>query len=998
MNDLFVNRHVGVNETEIKTMVKTIGVSNLEQLIDETIPANIRLKTELELPEAMTEREYAEHIAEVASKNEIFTSYIGQGWYDTVAPAVILRNVFENPCWYTSYTPYQAEISQGRLEALLNFQTVITDLTGLPLANCSLLDEATAAAEAANMFFQTRTREQVQANANVLFVDEKVFASTLGVLNTRTAPQGIKLVVGDYKTFFQGIADQVRNDGSSNDGSSGVFGAIVQYPNADGSIEDYRDFVTKANAQGIKVAVAADLLSLCLLTPPGEWGADVVFGSAQRFGIPMYYGGPSAGYFATKEDYKRTIPGRIIGVSKDAYGKNALRLALQTREQHIKREKATSNICTAQALLATMSGFYAVYHGPEGLKSIAERVHSYAGFLVQELTKLGYVQENKNFFDTLKIQLAPNASRKTLIETALECKVNFRYFETGEIGISIDETTDETDLGVLLYIFSESVGATLAVAHDVVAHDVVAHNAIAQQGQGQALPLPDIFVRKSSYLTHPVFNSYHTETEMMRYIKKLEVRDISLTHSMISLGSCTMKLNAASEMLPLNDPHFANIHPYAPEDQVEGYKEVIENLAEYLGIITGLPGVSFQPNSGAAGEYSGLMTIREYQKSIGQGHRNIVLIPASAHGTNPASAIQAGFQTVTIKFDENGNTDIADLKAKAEANKDNLAAFMITYPSTHGIFETGIVEMCDIIHKNGGQVYMDGANMNAQVGLTNPGNIGADVCHLNLHKTFAIPHGGGGPGVGPICCAPHLKPFLPSSAPQAAPLRGMGGRVAAAPFGSAGILPITYGYIRMMGGAGLALATKIAILNANYLSSQLEKHYGIVYTGNQHRVGHELILDCRHLKSYSGIDENDVAKRLIDYGFHAPTLSFPVHGTLMIEPTESESLAELDRFITAMTGIRAEIEEVATGKADKENNLLHNAPHPQYEVCGEEWNHPYSREKAAFPAEWIKENKFWVNVARVDNAFGDRNLVTCCQPAEPTPAPATSGYHDGNVC
>ncbi|GHT22092.1 glycine dehydrogenase (decarboxylating) [Bacteroidia bacterium] len=950
MNDIFVNRHVGVNESEIKAMVQKIGVSSLEQLIDETIPANIRLKKPLELPEAMTEREYAEHIAEVASKNEIFTSYIGQGWYDTVAPAVILRNVFENPCWYTSYTPYQAEISQGRLEALLNFQTMIADLTGLPLANCSLLDEATAAAEAANMLFQSRSREQVQANANVLFVDEKVFASTLGVLNTRTQPQGIRLVSGDYKQFLKLNL-------------TGVFAAIVQYPNADGSIEDYRQFVQDAQKSGIKVAVAADLLSLCLLTPPGEWGADVVFGSAQRFGIPMYYGGPSAGYFATKEDYKRSIPGRIIGVSKDAYGKNALRLALQTREQHIKREKATSNICTAQALLATMSGFYAVYHGPDGLKSIAERVHHYAELLSEELTNLGYEQENKLFFDTLKIKLAPGANLKKLQEAAIECKVNFHYFESGEIGVSIDETTEESDLGVLIYVFSE------ALPHK----DMMPNVNIFLNLTRPLKPLPDTFARKTSYLTHEVFHKYRTETEMMRYIKKLEVRDISLTHSMISLGSCTMKLNAAAEMLPLNDPHFANIHPYAPADQVEGYKELIENLTEYLGTITGLPGVSFQPNSGAAGEYSGLMTIREYLKSKGQGHRNIVLIPASAHGTNPASAIQAGFQTVTIKCDENGNTDINDLKAQAEANKDHLAAFMITYPSTHGIFETSIVEMCEIIHKNGGQVYMDGANMNAQVGLTNPGSIGADVCHLNLHKTFAIPHGGGGPGVGPICCALHLKPFLPAHPKDGSNLN----TVAAAPFGSAGILPITYGYIRMMGAAGLAMATKIAILNANYLVSQLENAYGVVYKGVKSRVGHELILDCRNLKAYSGIDETDVAKRLIDYGFHAPTLSFPVHGTLMIEPTESESLAELDRFIAAMTGIRAEIEDVAKGKADKENNVLHNAPHPQYEVCGDEWNHPYSREKAAFPADWIKENKFWVNVARVDNAFGDRNLVCC---------------------
>ncbi|MDR0412255.1 MAG: aminomethyl-transferring glycine dehydrogenase [Dysgonamonadaceae bacterium] len=942
-NSEFVSRHIGVNEKEMQAMVAQIGAGSLDRLIEETIPGNIRLKKELDLPEAMTEREYSEHIAEIASKNEVFTSYIGAGWYDTCTPAVILRNVFENPCWYTSYTPYQAEISQGRLEALLNFQTMVSDLTRLPLANCSLLDEATAAAEAAGMFFQTRSREQIKNNANVLFVDNKVFDSTLAVLNTRTQPQGIVLRKGDYRTCsFTGKE----------------FGAIIQYPNSDGSIEDYRAFVEKANAAGVKVAVAADLLSLCLLTPPGEWGADVVFGTSQRFGIPLFFGGPSAAYFAAKEEYKRNIPGRIIGISKDAYGKKALRMALQTREQHIKREKATSNICTAQALLATMSSFYAVYHGPEGLKAIAARIHSIAGFLSGALTAMGYVQENRNYFDTLKVYPAPNASMRTLIDTALECKVNLRYFEDGGIGISIDETTLPEDAGILLYIFSEAVNAS---------------NADPDMNIPAKTYFDAAFRRTSPYLAQEVFHAYHTETELMRYIKRLEVRDLSLTHSMISLGSCTMKLNAASELLPLNDPRFGNIHPYAPEDQTEGYKELIENLKSYLGTITGLPGVSFQPNSGAAGEYAGLMTIREYQKANGQGHRNIVLIPASAHGTNPASAVQAGFRTVTIRFDENGNTDIADLQAKAEEHKDNLAAFMITYPSTHGIFETNIVEMCRIIHENGGQVYMDGANMNAQVGLTNPGFIGADVCHLNLHKTFAIPHGGGGPGEGPICVREHLVPFLPAH-----PEKDDSGlnTVASSPYGSAGILPITYGYIRMMGGAGLTLATKVAILNANYLASRLDSIYGIVYRGDKGRVGHELILECRNIKAYAGVDETDIAKRLIDFGFHAPTLSFPVHGTLMIEPTESESPAELDRFVEAMTTIRAEIDEIAQGTADKDDNVLIRAPHPQYEVCGDEWNHAYSRAKAAFPAEWIKENKFWVNVARVDNAFGDRNLVT----------------------
>jgi len=940
LHDQFISRHIGIKESEVQTMLSTLGASDLEQLINETIPQNIRLKKSPDLPEAMTEREYSEHIAELASMNEVFTSYIGMGWYDTVAPAVILRNIFENPVWYTSYTPYQAEISQGRLEALLNFQTMISDLTGLPLSNCSLLDEATAAAESATLLFACRNREQIKNNANILFVDEKIFESTLAVLKTRTAPQGIELQTGNYKTFPL---------------NEKIFGAILQYPNADGSIEDYTGFTAQANEMGIKVAVAADLLSLCILTPPGEWGADVVFGSSQRFGIPMFYGGPSAGYLATKDDYKRSIPGRIIGISKDVYGKKAYRMALQTREQHIKREKATSNICTAQALLATMASFYAVYHGPDGLKKIAERVHAYAGFLSDELIQLGYNQENTDFFDTLKIRLPQTASLAFLQETALDCKINFRYFEDGAIGISLDETTLQDDIGILLYIFGTAIQKDYTLDKEII----------------PKIYFNERFLRKSSYLQHPVFNDYHSETELMRYMKQLEVRDISLAHSMISLGSCTMKLNAAAELFPLNLPGFANIHPYAPEDQTEGYKELIDNLASYLSSITGLPGVSFQPNSGAAGEYAGLMVIRAYQQSLGQDERDIVLIPASAHGTNPASAIQAGFQTITIQTDEQGNTNIDDLKCKAEENKDRLAALMITYPSTHGIFETNCIEMCRIIHDNGGQVYMDGANMNAQVGLTNPGIIGADVCHLNLHKTFAIPHGGGGPGEGPICVAEHLIPFLPSH-----PVKDGSdiNTVAAAPWGSAGILPITYGYIRMMGVSGLTLATKIAILNANYLAARLEKEYGIVYKGVYGRVGHELILECRNIKNYSGITETDIAKRLIDFGYHAPTLSFPVHGTLMIEPTESESLRELDRFIETMLTIRNEIDEIATGSADKTDNVLINAPHPQYEVCADEWKHSYSRSKAAFPLDWIYENKFWVNVARIDNAYGDRNL------------------------
>ena len=941
----FVNRHVGISAEDIPSMLAAIGVQSVDELIDQTIPANIRLKTPLNLPEPMTEREFAEHIAELASKNEVFTSYIGMGWYDTICPAPIQRNVFENPVWYTSYTPYQAEVSQGRLEALLNFQTVIAELTGLPLANCSLLDEATAAAEAVTMFYGSRSRAQVKAGANTLFVDENIFPSTLAVIHTRMIPQGIQIVTGDYRTFAF---------------TPEVFAAIVQFPNADGSIEDYRDFIAKAHANDTRVAVAADLMSLVLLTPPGEWGADVVFGSSQRFGIPMFYGGPSAAFFATKEEYKRAIPGRIIGISKDAYGHPAYRLALQTREQHIKREKATSNICTAQALLATMAGFYAVYHGPEGLKDIAGRIHASAGFLAEELETLGYKQLNKDFFDTLKIELPEQVSVDVLREIALECRVNLRYFETGHVGISIDETTQPTDIGVLLYIFAGAAGKEYML--------------------DKAIPEKQYFdpkyTRVSSFLQEEVFKKYHTETELMRYITRLGRKDVSLAQSMISLGSCTMKLNPASSMLPLSRPEFMNIHPYAPEEQVEGYTELIENLSAYLCEITGFKGCTLQPNSGAAGEYTGLRVIRAYLESIGQGHRNIVLLPASAHGTNPASAVQCGFTTVTVKCDERGNIDLEDFRAKAEANKENLAASMITYPSTHGIFEADIKEMCDIVHACGGQLYMDGANMNAQVGLTNPGTIGADVCHLNLHKTFASPHGGGGPGVGPICVAEHLVPFLPQH-----PVRWGSdlNTVAAAPYGSAGILPITYAYIRMLGTEGLETVTKTAILNANYLAAKLKDTYGIVYTGTTGRVGHELILECRKVKEHSGIDENDIAKRLMDFGYHAPTLSFPVHGTLMVEPTESESKAELDRFVEVLECIWQEIKEVEEGKADPTDNVLKNAPHPEYEVTADSWQHAYSRSKAAFPLDWLHDSKFWVNVARVDNAYGDRNLVATRQ-------------------
>ncbi|MEI7677274.1 MAG: aminomethyl-transferring glycine dehydrogenase [Bacteroidales bacterium] len=944
---LFADRHIGIEADDLKTMFETVGVKSLDELIEQTIPSDIRLQNNLNLPPAMSEKEYALHIAELGAKNKIYTSYIGQGWYGTVAPAPIVRNVFENPAWYTSYTPYQAEISQGRLEALLNFQTMVMDLTAMSLSNCSLLDDATAGAEAAAMMYGLRSREQQKANANVLFVDENVFAHIIAVVATRVKLQGIELVIGDYKTF---------------EFSDKVFGVIVQYPNKQGSIEDYTSFVAKAQAVNAKVSVAADLLSLALLTPPGEWGADIVFGSTQRMGIPMYFGGPSAAYFATKEEYKRSVPGRIIGVSKDVNGKTALRMALQTREQHIKREKATSNICTAQALLATMASFYAVYHGSEGIKNIASNIHSVTGVIAQELTKLGFVVENKSFFDTLTITLPTSVDVENLRTIALSNRVNLFYINSKQISISTDETTDLKEANELISIFSTAAGKDFTPLTEIA----------------DKIYLDEKLIRKSDILTQEVFNKYHTETELMRYIKKLERRDISLAHSMISLGSCTMKLNAASEMLPLSRPEFQNIHPLAPADQTEGYNELIKNLTNYLSEITGLKGVSLQPNSGASGEYAGLRIIHEYQQSIGQGHRNIVLIPASAHGTNPASAAQAGYDVVVVKCSENGDVDLNDLFDKAKQYKDNLAAFMITYPSTHGIFETEIVKMSELIHSHGGQVYMDGANMNAQVGFTNPGTIGADVCHLNLHKTFAIPHGGGGPGVGPVCVAEHLVPFLPITNQEAADSYKSGITISAAPYGSAGVLPISYGYIRMLGAEGLKKSTAVAILNANYLANLLDSTYGVLFRGDKGRVGHELILECRKIKAETGITETDIAKRLIDYGFHAPTLSFPVPGTLMIEPTESESIDELNRFAETMLTIYAEIEEVGNGTFTNDDNVLVNAPHPEYITTADEWNHAYSRQKAAYPLEWIRENKFWVNVARVDNAYGDRNLVCSC--------------------
>ncbi|HOV36789.1 MAG TPA: aminomethyl-transferring glycine dehydrogenase [Dysgonamonadaceae bacterium] len=940
----FKTRHLGVGDDDMKVMLDAIGVSSLDELIDQTIPEDIRLENPLVLPAALSEQEYAEEIAHLASRNKIFASYIGMGWYDTITPAVIYRNVFENPVWYTSYTPYQAEISQGRLEALLNFQTVVSDLTGLPLANSSLLDEATAAAEAATMMHSLRSKEKQKAGAQSLFVDEHIFPQTLAVLKTRMSRVGIDIVVGDYKNVNLDV---------------NYFGAIVQYPDSDGKVEDYRSFVEKAHAADCKVAVATDLLALVLLTPPGEWDADIAFGSSQRFGIPMFYGGPSAAFFATREEYKRNMPGRIIGISKDAYGKQALRMALQTREQHIKREKATSNICTAQALLATMSSFYAVYHGPEGLKTIARRVHSIASHLSDELRELGYKQLNEQFFDTLKIALPSDISIQDIKNNAELRSINLRYFETGEIGISIDETTNDYRAHELLAVFAMAAGSSRVFMFDDLP---------------EKISLRNNFLRTSPFLTHPVFNSYHTETELMRYIKRLERKDISLAHSMISLGSCTMKLNAASELLPLGYAGFQKIHPYAPTDQAEGYLEMIDELKSMLAEITGFAGVSLQPNSGAAGEYAGLITIASYLESIGQGHRNIVLIPASAHGTNPASAVQAGYTPVTVATDEKGNVDLEDFRNKIEEYRDNLAAFMITYPSTHGIFEVKIKEMCRLIHEAGGLVYMDGANMNAQVGITNPGTIGVDVCHLNLHKTFAIPHGGGGPGVGPICVSERLVPFLPGHPVM---FDKTTNAVSAAPYGSAGVLEITYAYIKMMGADGLTEATKIAILNANYLAEKLKDAYGIVYRGAHGRVGHELILECRGLKEISGITETDIAKRLIDYGYHAPTLSFPVHGTLMIEPTESESLAELNRFVDAMLRIHDEIIEVSRGEYTFEDNVLVNAPHPEYEAVADEWKHTYPRSKAIYPLPFVAQNKFWVNVARVDNAYGDRNLVSC---------------------
>jgi glycine dehydrogenase len=950
-HDRFVNRHLGPRAGDIKEMLEFVGASSMEELIAQTVPSNIRMNEPLKLKEGMTEREYFREILRLASKNKVFNTYIGMGYYDTITPAVILRNVLENPAWYTSYTPYQAEISQGRLEALLNFQTMICELTGMEITNASLLDEATAAGEAMTMMLNLRSRQMVKDNVNTVLVDEKMWPQTHDVLITRAEPLGIELKILPKDKF------EFTDD---------VFGVLVQYPNSDGEIIDYAELVKSAHEKEIKVAVAADLLSLAILTPPGEWGADIVFGNSQRFGVPMGYGGPHAAFFTARDEYKRSMPGRIIGVTKDIHGNRALRMALQTREQHIKREKATSNICTAQALLANMAGFFAVYHGPEGIKMIANRVHSIAAFLSAEIEKLGYKQLNANYFDTIRFALPKHVKHEDIEWLSLELEMNFRYFENGEVGISIDETTNREDMGWILEVFAKAANKRWQIIHEYPENAAIDKK----------------FARTSDFMTQEVFNKYRSETEMVRYLKRLEQKDISLTHSMISLGSCTMKLNAATEMLPLSWIEFNGIHPFVPKNQARGYHEMMEELRRDLAEITGMADVSLMPNSGAAGEYAGLMVIREYHLSRGDDQRNVVLIPSSAHGTNPASAISAGMKVVVVNCDENGNISLDDLRKKAEQHKDNLSSFMVTYPSTHGVFESAIIEMCDVVHQFGGQVYMDGANMNAQVGLTNPGIIGADVCHLNLHKTFAIPHGGGGPGVGPICVASHLIEFLPSHSIMNNGHVGINA-VSAAPWGSASVLPITYGYIKMMGASGLTEATKVAILNANYIAKALENNYGILYKGENGRVAHELILECRHLKATSGITEEDIAKRLMDYGFHAPTLSFPVHGTLMIEPTESESKQEIDRFIDALNNIFKEIKEIETGVAHKTDNVLKNAPHTAPIVIADNWNYSYSREKAAYPLQWIRENKYWVSVGRVDNAWGDRNLIcTCGSPEE----------------
>ena len=957
----FAERHIGPNEQETAEMLQEIGVSSLEELINKTIPTAIQIKGDLDITPAMSEFEYLTELKKIAAKNKVYKSYIGQGYYDTIVPSVILRNLFENPGWYTQYTPYQAEISQGRLESLLNFQTMVSDLTALPIANASLLDEGTAAAEAMAMLFNHKNRDHEHLAFPRFFVDEKIFTQTKDVLITRARPVGIELVIGNFHS--------VQLDDT-------FFGAIVQYPNSDGSIEDYRDFINAVHDVNAQVVMATDLLALTLLTPPGELGADVAVGSSQRFGVPLGFGGPHAAFFATKDDFKRSIPGRIIGVSIDAQGNRCLRMALQTREQHIRREKATSNICTAQALLANMAAMYAVYHGAKGLKNIAKRVAVLTQTLVNELKDLRYEIFNESYFDTISVKVVDASIIRTIAEAH---KMNFYYVDETTISISIDETTTQLDVLNIAGIFSAAKGIDTAVA--------------TFDNETNLENIPTSLTRTSSYLLHPVFNSHHSETEMMRYLKMLENKDLSLVHSMISLGSCTMKLNAASELIPVSWPEFSKIHPFAPADQTEGYQIIIDELEDMLCEITGFTACSLQPNSGAQGEYAGLLSIRAYHESRKEDHRNVILIPISAHGTNPASAVMAGFKVVVTKCDDAGNIDVNDLKEKAEKYKDSLAGLMVTYPSTHGVFEESIKEICQLIHDNGGLVYMDGANMNAQVGLTSPGIIGADVCHLNLHKTFAIPHGGGGPGIGPICVNEKLKAFLPGhflsdvkrqKSDDSANVSHLTshGSVSAALYGSASILLISYAYIKMLGANGIRKATEYAILNANYMKERLKKYYKILYTGKGGTCAHEFIVDLRPFKSTAGIEAEDVAKRLMDYGFHAPTLSFPVAGTIMIEPTESENKAELDRFCDALINIYEEIKSIADGKTDKANNSLKNAPHTLSVITADEWKYSYSRQQAAFPLPYLKEIKFWPSVSRVNNTYGDRNLICTCEPTE----------------
>lgn len=944
----FSKRHIGPRENEYSEMLKRVGVSSIEELMSQIIPPSIRLKSELAIDAPLTEYEYINKIKGLASKNKAYRSFIGMGYYGTSVPAVVLRNIFENPGWYTSYTPYQAEISQGRLEALLNFQTVITELTGMEISNCSLLDEGTAAAEAMSMMYGARSRQAVKEGRNILFVDEDIFPQTLDIIILRAEPIGVQVVVGNFQNY---------------EFTENTFGAIVQYPAASGIINDYSKFVKKAHDADALVTVAADLMSLILLTPPGEWEADIVVGSTQRFGLPLGFGGPHAGFLATSDKYKRSMPGRIIGVSVDRHGNKALRMALQTREQHIKREKATSNICTAQALLAVMSGMYVVYHGPDGLKRIALNIHQSAKFIANELSKLGYKILNHNFFDTFEISLPENTKSENIKKIALENEINFNYINESTVGISTDEVISICEINKILEIFAKANNKSFSKIEKL----------------DNEYEFKSDFSRKTNFLQQKIFNSYHSETEMMRYIKKLENRDIALNRSMIPLGSCTMKLNSAASMLPLSWIEFGNIHPFVPVEQAQGYIEMIKELEKDLAIITGFAATSLQATSGASGEHTGLMVIREYHKSRGDIHRNVCLIPSSAHGTNPASAVMAGMEIIVVKSDSNGNVDVEDFKTKAIEYKDRLAATMITYPSTHGVFESRILEMIKIIHDNGGQVYMDGANMNAQVGLTNPGFIGADVCHLNLHKTFAGPHGGGGPGVGPICVAKHLEEFLPTH--TVVKTGGKNGihAVSSAPYGSALIEPINFAYIKMLGAKGLRHSTEIAMLNANYIANELKGYFEVLYTGETGRCAHEMILDVNKFRDEYGIEAADIARRLMDYGFHAPTLSFPVHETLMVEPTESESKQELDRFIEAMKSIKQECEDIKSGKLDREDNPIKNAPHTQVECIATEWNHKYSRQQAAYPLTWITENKFWPYVSKIDNGYGDRNLMcnTC---------------------